>query len=213
MDTESYPPPGTMNLISVDPVPLTPSNNLIENGGISDWWAGSPAPDGWSPPRTSYSAVTREHSSLNEGFRARQVWHRSDTDASLDHLLHCEANRIEPGARYRVAVTGAQVMPGRTIINVWEFSEKAWKVRHKDFIVVETTDTGIFRYTRDFTAGAGNQVSLASLCEVPKGKKVIFDWFDWSLVKLSEGDTFNPEQSVRPIENGGPPANASEPPK
>jgi hypothetical protein len=213
--TEAYPTPGTMKLVSIDPVPLTPApnNNLIENGSISDWWAGSPAPDGWSPPRTSYSAVTRERSSLTEGFRARQIWHRSDIDAPIDRILHCKANRIEPGAQYRLTLTGAEVFPGRIVINVWEYSEEAWKVRLKDFIVVETTDTGIFRYTRDFTAGAENQIALSSQCEVPEGKKAIFDWHDWSLVKLSDDDTFNSEQSVRPIESGGPPANASEPPK
>ena len=200
-DAPSYPDPGEMKLVAVEPLTrqAVSSGNLIVNGSIGEWWAGAPAPDGWHPPRNTYSAVLRESKSQEEGFRGRQIWHRSDTKASLNNLLYAETGDVESKTRHRLSVTGAVVMAGRIVVSLWESEGTKWQELVPDFIVIEATEDGVIRYTRDFETGEGQRLAIAVQCEVPTGKKTIFDWYDWSLTKISGDGVISPSQTSESV--------------
>jgi hypothetical protein len=129
----------------------------------------------------------------------RQIWHRSDTKASLNNLLYAETGNVESKTRHRLSVTGAGVMPGRIVLSVWESEGTKWQELVPDFIVIEATEDGVMRYTRDFEMGEGQRIAIAVQCEVATGKKTIFDWYDWSLTKISGDGVIAPSQTSESV--------------
>ena len=201
-----YPPPGEMRLVAVEPIPSqqVASDNLILNGAIQQWWAGAPAPDGWHPPRGSYSVVTRQLNSDGDGFRARQVWSLADVGKSMSNLLYAETPDIEPNKRYRLSLTSTVTTGDRVVVSIWELKGRKWEQREPEFIIMASTNRKVTQYTRDFTSGEGRRLAVSVQSEVPKGRKTTVNWYDWSLTKIpdhtAQSQGYNETLTVRELE-------------
>ncbi|MCP4642289.1 MAG: hypothetical protein GY851_17725 [bacterium] len=105
--------PGTMQLVSREPVTPLPPPNLLSNGGFEEWVTGAPAPVHFVPPLDTrgFSAIEPETERVKSGKNAvRQTWVKpKDTVDWFYRLFHTAVEGLEPGTQYRVTFSACNL--------------------------------------------------------------------------------------------------------
>jgi len=83
--------PGTMEVVSVEPVKLLPLSevNLLSGGDFHAWKFGTPRPAGFTLPNEQFSTLARESAAEDAVVLAVQTWLQADTPKAVTD--HCRA--------------------------------------------------------------------------------------------------------------------------
>jgi hypothetical protein len=176
------PPPGTLELVSVQPLESIQRRNLILNGTFDEWYAGAPAPTGFNAPQAAQSTLRRdaEVSAIGpQGFRAIQRWKKNDSDTGAKARFGAWVT-VQPGTQYELRVLATSWSGGTAVIDIFEeTAEGELRILEAQAITVEPEVT-IQEYTKTFTAGESTRIFIGSGLPAgvePAGSIVWHDWF------------------------------------
>ena len=199
------PPPGTMRLLSVEPVGPAAPANLIENGGFSEWLAGAPAPSGFVAPK-----ATRKKSKLARatdvpdasGPAVRQTWRAGDGEDSFHDVFGVWATGLEPEARYRLTARAHNQSKNDLLLRAVQYNvpqpadAQAGQAEPVPLGQVLVSPAEAFGdYTFDFTTGPKRKFCVLIFVKSrPEGEKfpAVCVWDEWRLVRISSGSAETP---------------------
>ena len=186
---ENLPPPGSMQVISVTPVPVREEPNLIQNGDFSVWWAGAPANEGFGAPNPVQSVVRREWDGRQ--WLARQTWSRFDSPEPAVRLFRVAVTGLQPNSWYRLMVNTVGKVDAAISVSVYTQLQDIVTDMPPPLITLLPTRNAhlVNHYSADFQAGSEGEHYVASSLNTPTGGGTEVTWQSWSLYRIEGPDS------------------------
>lgn len=179
-------PPGTMKVISVEPIDreavmadsgnnTSAQVNLLPCSDFSNWWTGAPAPNGLLPPDGSRSLISR----APEG-TVRQEWTRPEDSGKLKQRFRCQAVSLQAGT-YHLEIVAESDRKGGCMVTLWREEGETYTMLPVAPILLVPGASAAKRYGRTFTLDAPAKIVIAS--EIPAGAmpQTAVHWIRWTL--------------------------------
>jgi len=184
---DGAPAPGTMRVVSVEPLERpVDTGNLINNGSFEEWWAGAPTPNGFLPPEGG-GAKFKRVAGQTSNFYLKQSWTRGDNANQLSETFHTETTPVTSGQTYVLEVTAA-APPGRAIgISLWQEGEDGWGVVEENLLLMQPGQGTVKTYRETFIAKSTGTLALSADGAGATGDERSADWYSWRVEPWSAG--------------------------
>jgi len=173
---------GEIRVVSVTPVGSAESRarNLILNGYFDEWWAGAPAPSGFTAPVPAFSTLRKVVE--NGKIVCVQEWVKSDNAATSSNLFRVIVVDTKADTPYELSIQAYSLDGGSAFVSIYENPEAGAPVAlTNEAITIEATDTAPKAYTAVFKTKQGGKVSLIVRSKNPEGVGGKIAWISWSL--------------------------------
>ncbi len=162
-------------------------DNLLRNGGMERWDAGSELPALFYPPGDG-SSVAKEEGWVVEGqFAAKQTWARLDPQATFDRRFHAMVSGLEPDTLYEFYVKAKNPSKGRVVIDAWQQLEPGKFARIATKVVAIAPGANFEETLGQFRTPPGKRAAVLFSAYLPGDTPadafpLTIYWDDWRLV-------------------------------
>ncbi len=184
-DDPEMPRPGTMIVLSVDPVERArraapKDSNLLEGGDFASWWVGASAPQGVFPPDERLSRLEKTDTGM------RQTWNAPDTYEELAARTRMQVPNLTPG-EYEVEVVARGPAGATVSMGLWlEQPDGAVEI-DDDFIQLTASAERVKRFSRRFTLGTGGTLLLTAHAGLGAAPGAEIWWHQWRVTRMGGG--------------------------
>lgn len=194
--------PGSMELVAVTPVAASgnaPAENLLRNGDFREFWAGAPAPTGFTLPGADGASRVRRgvghKDRAGSNFSAVQTWDRPDAGMGLTHRFGTQVTGLKPATAYRVEVVADGSVGVLASIGAFQ-SEGDDVVELAPRVLPVTGGIGLKSFVGHFVSQRGGNHTLTSLLASAENMPATVTWYDWRLTEVP-GDAAKAEVETR----------------
>jgi len=122
----ALPAPGTMVVVSVQPVPLPDKPPLLPNGNFRTWDFAAGVPKGFTAPQGGKSTVTNE-AGENGKIQIKQTWIQDDSGDSFLNKFGILVQGLMQDAAYNLEVRAKNLSDKKVIVSAWHETGDARK--------------------------------------------------------------------------------------
>lgn len=180
--------PGTMRMISVEPVDDSTSTSLLRNGSFEEWYGGLPAPTGFRAPEASAESTLQRDAKTGQlgttGYVARETWTGPGFGAAPEATFGTTVT-LKPATQYRLEVIASATAGMAATIGAVE-RDGSGLSRVIARAVVEVRGEAPTRYSGTFTTVSGGVVVLSSHAVADSTLPGSVNWLSWKLAEAQE---------------------------